>query len=118
MVGPLVVASVAWYIAFLGLTYLGPGDQRFWFLVAWPYACLLAIQKFVGAPGLAAFIAAWIVGLALVVGFAGVLQKWSLFTRHRRLAIITSVLAWYVPLGVVTLLAIGAAHLFGWPYGE
>ena len=115
----MVIGSVACYAIFLVLTRLGPPGQRFWLVVAWPYAFLLAIQKIVGNPSsLAAFIAAWLGGLGLVVGFTAALQKAPLFRLHPRLALGTSLLAWYVPLGAITLFATGAAHILGWPYGE
>jgi len=116
---PLVLASLGCYLLFLLLTYLGAGRWGFWFLAAWPYAFLLALQRFVMNPsGLRAFVAAWTFGGLVVVLFAGVIQRARFLRGRAALSVVLAVVVWYLPLGALTLVAQGAARLFGWPYGE
>ncbi|HET9793934.1 MAG TPA: hypothetical protein VFS34_05680 [Thermoanaerobaculia bacterium] len=114
----LLPGAIGFYLLFIVLTYAGAGRWGFWFAVAWPYSFLLALQKFIGGPGEAGFVFAWVLGFVAVAMFARQLQRVSIFARRPALALGASAVAWYVPLGILTIVALGIARLFGWPYGE
>jgi len=114
----LLLGALGFYLLFIVLTYAGSGKWGFWFAAAWPYAFLLALQKFIGSPGKLAFVLAWVLGFAAVATFAVLLQRARIFARRPALALGASAVAWYVPLGVLTVVALGIARALGWPYGE
>jgi len=113
---PLVVATLGWYSLFLVLTYTS-GWIGALCAFAWPEILLIATQKLI-PPGAPTFLAAQVLGFIPVWVFAGAMQRLPRLKSRPRLALGVSVLAWYVPLGVISIAALGVWKAFGSPYAE
>ena len=118
-VGALVWWAGSTYLAYSALTLFGilSGTLFAYLYFAWPYASMLAFQKFIDPGSTASALSFFVAGGLIVLSIAFLLRR----QFGRRSRVVVALVGVAICGSTIAILSIGSrflAQALGWPYGE